>query len=361
MSRSGILRYGVVGCAHYHANFWVEGVRSEPDVVVQGVWDKDPQRAQAFADTHGIAAYGELDALLADCDVVGITSETVHHPELVERAARAGVHVVCEKPLAIDLDGCRRIVAAVEAGGIVFLPNLPKRFDPVNTALRRMVSGGMLGDLVLMRVRHGHHHGLEPDFGFQWFADPALAGGGTLFDEGIHAFDLVRWLLGDPATITARTMHTLGLRVDDTAVATVEFASGVLADISTSWSFLAGEASVELYGTQGTALLAGVDLASKDMSSTYLKTYTRRDGERRWRASDIVPGFVGGGFHAQGPLHLLQCLRTDAEPAITLADGVASVALVRTAYSAAASGQRQDYRPPEEVITRSVEVPTTAS
>lgn len=343
MNASKTIRYGVVGCSHYHGNFWLDGLRQDPDVVPVGVWDVDSRRAEQFARQHGIALYETVENLLRDCDMVGITSTTKEHPDLVEAAVRAGVHVICEKPLALDAHGCDRIARAAASSDVRVLANLPKRFDPAHIELRELVHSGELGQIRLARVRHGHQHGLEAGFGDEWFADPALSGGGTLVDEGIHAFDLLRWLFGDPSSVSATVSSALGLGVDDSATATLEFDGSITAQVSTSWSFVAGEASVEIYGTEGTALLGGVDLASRGMVPPRLRVYHRSDG--RWREGRATSTFATPEFHAGGPRHLVSAIRQGHPLAVGIDDGAAAVDIVACAYAAARSRTTQTFVP----------------
>jgi predicted dehydrogenase len=350
MTHGETIRYGVLGCSHYHADFWTEGLRTDPGVVVVGVWDSDPSRADEFARRHGTQTYTDRDSLLRDCDMVGITSTTADHPSLVEAALAAGVHVVCEKPLAMGLDGCDRIIRAAASSDAHVLANMPKRFDPVNVELREVINSGRLGTVHLARVRHGHHHGLEPGFGDQWFADPESSGGGTLFDEGIHAFDLLRWLFGDPDVISATVSSTLDLGVEDNATATLSFSSGPVAQVSTSWSFVAAEASVEIYGTRGTALLGGVDLASRGRTDPYLRVY--QHDEQTWRRGEVASTFVTPEFHAAGPRHLASAIRNGHPLAVSIEDGAAAVAIVQAAYEAARTCSPVRYSAPAPAATQ---------
>jgi predicted dehydrogenase len=129
-------------------------------------------------------------------------------------------------------------------------------------------------------------------------------------------------------------------------VAVYRFPDGVLGEIATGIVFVAGENSVELYGTGGMAVLSGVDLASRDLTeSGFLKTY--RVGEpRRWTVLPIVPRFKAGGFHHQNPLAFLEALRTGAPPPVTLEDGRRAVEMILAAYRAARAGRREPVPPP---------------
>lgn len=333
------LRVAVLSFAHYHANFWTEVFMSSPSATLVGIWDDDPARGQASAATHGTVFNGDLDRVLAACDAVAICSETVRHADLIERAARAGCAVLCEKPLATSLADCDRIASAVADAGIPFMQSFPKRFDPVNHELKRILDARELGRISLVRVRHGHYYGLDAAFAKSWHADPGASGGGTLLDEGVHGADFLRWMFGEPESVSAITSGAmLGLGVEDLAIATYRYADGMVAELTTSWSFVAAENSIEVYGDQGTALLGGVDLASKDFcTSAWLRTYS--GGERRWRGSDIVPRFKAGGFHQQNALAFLDAMARKVPPPITLADGRRALAMILAAYEAAASGR----------------------
>jgi myo-inositol 2-dehydrogenase / D-chiro-inositol 1-dehydrogenase len=346
------IRVGILGFAHYHANFWSEVFRDSPLADFVGVWDHEGSRGSAAAEKYGVPFWPDLTLLLNECDAVAVTSETVHHAALIEQAAARGRHVLCEKPLAATLEECDRIAQAAARSGITFMQSFPKRFDPVNHELRRMIREGELGRIWLVRVRHGHFHGLEPDFIRQWYMDPALSGGGALLDEGVHAADLLRWLLGEPESVTATiSSAALGLAVEDAAVAVYRFPDGALGELTTGSAFTAADNSVEVYGTGGSAILSGVDLASRDLTQEgFLKVCRRGQPERRWSVSPIVPRFKTGGFHQQNALHFLEALALGMAPPVTLEDGRRAVGMIVAAYAAARTGQRTLVPPPARII-----------
>lgn len=335
-----MIRVGVVSFAHYHANFWSEAFRDDPRADFAGIWDADPVRGEEAAGRCGVPFVADLDALLDRVDAVAITSETSEHRPLIERAAARGRHVLCEKPIATTLAEADAIAAAVTEAGIVFMQSFPKRFDPVNHEVRRLLTEGVLGKLWLVRVRHGHRHGLSEEFTRGWWADPALSGGGTLIDEGVHAADFLRWLFGEPETVQATLSHALGLAVEDAAVAVFRWADGLVGEVATGWMFHAADTSIEIYGTEGSILLSGVDIASRDVAGNpaYLRVATTRDGERRWTISPTVPRFVEGQFHHQNALAFVDSLVDGKTPPIGLADGRGALAMVLAAYEAARRG-----------------------
>ena len=145
-----------------------------------------------------------LDALLDAVDAVAVCSDTAAHRPLIERAAARGKHVLCEKPIATTRDDARAIAAAIERAGVRFMQSFPKRFDPANHEIRRRLDGGLLRHAVA-RAR-APRPPLRPRRARSprgWWADPARSGGGTLLDEGVHGADFLRWLFGDPESVTA--------------------------------------------------------------------------------------------------------------------------------------------------------------
>jgi predicted dehydrogenase len=311
-----VIRIAMLSFAHYHANFWTEAFLSLP------------KRSAASAPR-------------AAADAVAICSETVAHAPLIERSAAAGRAILCEKPLSTDLAGAARIAAAVHAAGVPFMQSFPKRFDPVSHELKRLVDSGELGRIRLARVRHGHFYGLDPDFHQRWYVDPSRSGGGALLDEGVHAADLLCWMFGMPDGVMARTSHTLGLRVEDQAIAVFDYADGMLAEIVSSFTFAAADVSVELYGSEGTALVGGVDLASRDITAGgFLRTFRRTQAAREWVVSPIVPRFKLGQFHHQNAIAFAGALAAKEPPPIRLEDGLNALRMIFAAYESAGTGAR---------------------
>lgn len=334
-----MIRVGLLSFAHYHANFWAEAFADDPDAVLVGVWDEDFERGRAGAARFNAPFFEELDDLLDLVDAVAITSETAQHRPLVARAAARGRHVLCEKPLATTLADADAIAGACATAGVVFMQSFPKRFDPVNHEIRNLLEANALGRIWLVRIRHGHRHGASAEFAGGWWTDAAQSGGGTLIDEGVHGADFLRWMFGEPVAVSAvRSSAMLGLAVEDLAIAIFRYADGMLAELTAGWNFVAAENSIEIYGAGGTALIGGVDLASKDFcTSGWLKTYA--GGERSWNVSAIVPRFKTGGFHQQNALAFLDALAGNRPPPISVDDGARAQAMILAAYEAAALGR----------------------
>ncbi|CAH1649616.1 conserved hypothetical protein [Hyphomicrobiales bacterium] len=337
------LRIAILGVAHYHANFWTRAFLTSEGVSVAGAWDDDPQRLEAFARQHGIAAQPKLAALLAGSDAVAICSATSDHPALIRAAAEKGLPVLCEKPLGATAEQCDAIADIVARTGIRFMQSFPKRFDPINHEIAALLRDGAIGRVTLARVRHGHSHGFDPNFRRGWFVDPAQSGGGTLLDEGVHAADFLRWMFGDPVSAYATVSSgTFGLPVEDTAAAIFRFADGMIAEVATSWAFTAADTSIEIYGTEGTILLGGVDIASRPTRDRDFLRIFRRDGDGgRWSTSATVPHFKTGIFHEHVAWAFVEALKSGEAMPVTLEDGRRAFAMIDAAYRSVRSGRAE--------------------
>ncbi len=341
-----MIRIAILSFAHYHANFWAEAFLAEPGVELTAIWDDAEARGREAAQKFGVPFVPSLHDAIDAADAVAVCSENSRHAELVEIAAGAGRPILCEKPIAATLEQADRIVDAVAASGVMFMQSFPKRLDPVSHELRDMIASGRLGRIHLVRIRHGHFYGLADDFRDRWYVDPELGGGGALLDEGIHAADLLCWLFGMPESVVATTANALaGLRVEDGATALYSYADGMTAEITASFLFAAADTSIEVYGTHGTVLISGVDLASRDITEgRFMRSCTDAEGERHWVTHDVVPRFKLGQFHHQNAIAFAACLRGDRRPPATAEDGRNALLLILRAYDSARSGRRQTVR-----------------
>jgi predicted dehydrogenase len=340
---SSVPRVGVLGVEHYHANFWTRAFLQTENAQFVGIWDAEAERARDFGRAHGVDAFDDRRSLIDACDAVAICSATCDHAPLIEDAAARGRAVLCEKPLCHSVEDALRVREIVKRSRIPFMQSFPKRFDPVNHEILGHIRSGTLGRITLCRVRHGHSHGFNPDFRRAWFVDPARSGGGTLLDEGVHAADFLRWAFGEPESVWATTSSgALGLPVEDTAAATFRYADGLIAEVTTSWCFAAADASIEIYGTQGTILLSGVDIASRPTrDADFLRIY-RREGEGgRWASSPTVPHFKTGVFHEHVAWTFADALRDGKPLPVDLEDGLRALVMIDAAYASARSGRAE--------------------
>lgn len=349
------IRVALLGVEQPHADFWQVAFRESPHSQLVGVWSRTSGLAAEKGERFGYAVWDDLEALVDACDAVAICSVTTDHAELIELAARRDKGILCEKPVATSIEDCDRIQRVVEETGAFYMQSFPKRFDPINHELRKIVESGKLGTISLVRVRHGHPVGiLNPAFPDSWFVKPEYGGGGALLDEGVHGADFIRWLFGEPESVACMTSSAAqNLPVEDVGTAIFRFPNGMLAELTSAWHFIGAENSIEIFGTNGAVVLSGVDLGSRDLTeSSFLKFYTLPErvdsggdplspSERRWTVSDITPQFKRDTeiFHQNVAYAYIDALAHNKEPPVTLTDGRRAVEMILAAYRAAESGR----------------------
>lgn len=213
------------------------------------------EEADAILDQHPQARFlqeGERLAAEAGIDGVVITTPPVTHEPLVLAALQSGKHVLCEKPLAMDVEACRRLVGAAGAANRCLATGFMLRHTPAAQLARRLVDSGSIGQVNHVRAFHGHS-GTEY-FGPNLAVDAAETGGGCLMDGGNHLIDMVRWFLGDFSTIggfaTEHVWRQPGC--EDNGFLLMRTADGRVGQLQASWSEWRGyRYAVEVYGTDG--------------------------------------------------------------------------------------------------------------
>src|SRR5215218_1627925 len=197
MARAADVGWALVGASEIARTYMVDAIRRADGGRLVGILSSDPERGARFAAEHAIPrAYVSAAELYADADVDAVYVSTVnarHAPDTLA-AARAGRHVLCDKPLATSVEDARSMVAACAQAGVLLGVNHNLRCAPVHRALRRLVAEGRLGDVQAARVLFGAD--LPPAMR-TWRTCDAAAGGGCALDLTVHEADLLRYLLDD--------------------------------------------------------------------------------------------------------------------------------------------------------------------
>jgi xylose dehydrogenase (NAD/NADP) len=225
------LRFGVLGAARIARKF-VAGLAGSQSVAAAAVASRDPVRGRAFADALGIGrVHDSYQALLDDpeIDAVYVPLPNGLHAEWSIKAARAGKHVLCEKPLAISAQQAREMFAAAEANGVYLVEGYPYRAQPQTQTLRTMLAEGVIGKVQYIQGSFGFVMSNPDDFRHE----PGQ-GGGALMDVGLYPVSLIRIIAGaQPIRVQAAARWASG--VDMTLTAMLEFDSGLLATIACSF------------------------------------------------------------------------------------------------------------------------------
>ncbi len=246
-----MVRWGIVGLGRIADTEIAPAISALPGSVLRGVVSRDQGRADSFAARHKAErALTEYAELLADpeVDAVYIATPNALHADQVVSAAQAGKHVMCDKPLAMSVADARRAVAACEDAGVRLGITFQTRFHDSFDRFRTVIQDGSLGDIRVVQVEMSSGRTLLKG----WRTDPALAGLGTINNIGVHAFDLIRYLLGAEVTeVTALTGHEADLVPETLALVLLRYSNGALAYINVNQSVAQPQADITVYGTKG--------------------------------------------------------------------------------------------------------------
>ena len=338
--------FGVVGCgmiAHFHARA-IADIRGAK--LVAG-FDTVTEAADKLAEATGCKAYYNLKKMLADpvVEVVTIGTPSGAHMEPAVAAARAGKHVIVEKPLEVTLRRCDRIIAECEKAGVTLSTIFPSRFHESSVEMKRAVDRGRfgkltVGDAIVKWYRTQQYY----DSG-QWRGTWRLDGGGALMNQAIHSVDLLAWLMGPVAEIRAQTAMLAHQRieVEDVAMATLRFESGALGIIEASTAVYPGYLKrIEIHGSAGSAIMEEEDIVKWD----FAKKQKRDEAIRAKMASRVSggggaadPAAIGHHGHTRQFQDVLKAIRKGTRPLIDGPEGRRSVEIILGVYKAAETGR----------------------
>lgn len=253
------LNLALIGAAHIHTPNFIKRILAREDVRVSSVWDHDAARAERRAAELGATVVSDPAAIWQDASVkaVIVCSETDRHEPLVMAAAAAGKHLFVEKPLGMGRADAARMADAIETAGVIFQTGYFMRGQPVHQFLREQIRLGHFGKIT--RVRHSNCHsgslGRWFDTEWLWMTDLVQAGVGAFGDLGTHSLDILMWLMGDVARVTA-TMDTAVANygpTDEFGEGLLVFGNGVVGTLAAGWVDVQNPVTALVSGTEGHA------------------------------------------------------------------------------------------------------------
>ncbi len=347
---------GIIGCGkvgHTHAQAYK--VLPESDFVA--VYSRNPAKATSFAEEYGVKAYSDLDSMLRDpgVEVVSICTPPHAHPELTKACAHQGVHVLHEKPIALDLKGCDQIVSIADEAGIKLGVISQRRFYEPVQRVRQAIDQGkigkpILGTLMLLGWRDEDYYNMDA-----WRGRWDTEGGGVMLNQAVHQIDLFQWLMGPVDELFgywANLNHPY-VEVEDTALAAIRFRNGALGMILLSNSqkpglygkiHVHGEngASVGVQTDGGSAFVSGVteeveppinDIWTVSGEEHLLAEWQEKD---RSRCANIN---VMTHYHLLQIQDFLQAVIEGREPAVTGREGRKPVEIATAVYRSQRDGR----------------------
>lgn len=346
----GKIKVGIIGTGSI-SNLHMAGYNQLDNVEVIAACDINEKRADEYAKKYGIehvfTDYNEM-LKLKELDAVSVCTWNNGHAPASIAALKAGKHVLCEKPLAMNLEEAIQMEQASKESGKLLMVGFVRRFGKNTGIMNDFIKKGYLGDIYYAKTscirRAGNPCG--------WFSDKKRSGGGPLIDLGVHMIDLSRFLMGKPKAVSVMgaTFDNIGPRnnikaydrynpvdmdeycdVEDMAVAMIRFDNGAVLNVEASFSqnIKEDQLTLELFGTKSGAMMEPKMELYSEMED-YLV--------------DITPRFSqGADVFAENfkneTAHFIDCIANDAECLNPVEDGVELMRILDAIYASAASGK----------------------
>ncbi len=339
------LKLGIVSFAHGHVRAYADVMRDFEDAHIVAAWDDDEARGRQYCEQFGMDYVPRLESLLArpELDAVFIASPTNQHADHCLAAARAGKHILLQKPMALSLEDCDAIIEAVAAADVKFSLCYQMRADPVNRHMKALLEQGKIGRVAVLRRRHAIPFLLNPDFARpgNWHIDP-VQNMGMFMDDASHAADFLYWMLGAPVSVMAEIDNLVtDVAPDDNGVAIYRFAGGEIGILFNSSTTLAAENTTEIYGDAGSIIQNHGDVPSANVprlpGATALKVWRQENGEWETPAFPLRPH---GERIRDVPRPLVDYLHGRCPSLATAEDGRVCIEMILGAYESARTGRR---------------------
>ena len=336
-------RIGIVGSG-FVARLHAEAFHYVADAEVVAVASPNREHAEAFGRRFGVSNvftdYREL-LKLSELDAVTIACPNDLHAQVAIDTAAAGKHVICEKPLALNLAECDAMIEACRQAGVLLLYAEELLFAPKYVRAKALVDEGALGRVYYVRQLEGHY-GPHSD----WFWDVERSGGGVLMDMGCHSIAFARWIYDNAAieSVSAEIgtyVHGGRTKGEDHSIVTMRFAGDRVAVAENSWARAGGmDDRAEIYGSEG---LTVADL----LRGSALTTYSERGYDYAVEKAESTRGWTFTMFEEtwnygfpQEMEHFVRCMRGAETPRSTGEDGRAVLEAIIAAYASAGRGER---------------------
>lgn len=332
------IRVALVGCGRISRNHF-DAIEKIADLQLAAVCDVNGERAREAGARYGVPGFESYDEMLASvqCDAVAVCTPSGLHPKHGIAAARAGKHVICEKPMAISLEGADALVRECDAAGVHLFVVKQNRLNPSIQLLRRAIDGGRFGRIYLANTtvrwtRPQEYYDQAPWRG-TWEFD-----GGAIMNQASHYVDLVQWLVGPVESVMAKTA-TLARRIEteDTGIAVLKFRSGALGVIEVTMLTYPRnlEGSITILGEKGTVKVGGT--AVNRIEHWSFADYD--DDDKLIESTATNPPTVYGFGHEGYYRNVVAVLRGQAKAETDGRAGRKSLELILGIYESAKTGR----------------------
>jgi UDP-N-acetyl-2-amino-2-deoxyglucuronate dehydrogenase len=332
----GLIGGGNISETHARAAKAISGAQ------IAAIYGTNIEKVARLCREHGGQPFSDFDAFLSHrpMQAVILGSPSGLHAEQGIAAAQRGLHVLTEKPIDITAKRADALIDAANKAGVKLAVIFQDRFKPNIQALKQWLDNGRLGKPLLIDARVKWYR--PPDYysSSKWRGTFALDGGGALINQAIHTVDLLLWLFGDVVRVQAHTATLLHkIEAEDTAVATLEFASGAVGTLLATTAAYPGYARrIEITGTEGTVILEHDRVIAAGLRGSFPEIITKVSGDANQSASSAAVTDITA--HKAVIENFLHAIAHNAPLACDGAEGRRSLALVEAIYRAAKQPHR---------------------
>jgi myo-inositol 2-dehydrogenase / D-chiro-inositol 1-dehydrogenase len=340
--------FGIIGSGGIATTAHIPSLLEIPDAQLIAISGTSVEKARAAAaHVESAAAYGDNQQVIDHpaVEAVVLCMPPKWHAEWAVKAAQAGKHVLCEKPMACSLAECDAMIAACKAAGVQLMVAEMKRFNPGFRKAKELLDQGVIGEIFLARY---HNSYFEPHTRQGWWTDTAISGGGEMMNELTHQVNVMRWLLGPVTEVGCMSNHPQGPMPEDNAVVSLRFQSDAVSVVTISWMTKsynvafpaplehAWDERIDLFGSQGSLRI--------QTPFTYWRTpiellvYTDKSlpsFSRGWNVVRCAPT----AHYVEQLRHFIRCIKGQDTCEVPGEEGRADLAVVLAAMDAAETGR----------------------
>lgn len=338
------VKMGVIGTGSF-GNMHLIGIKETIGVEVAGVCDVNEDRAKEAAELYNVPYYTDYNKLLQDetIDAVSVVTPDYLHCEMVEAALKAGKHVLCEKPLALNLEDCKKMISAAKKYDKMFMVGQICRYTPAFVAAKEIVDRGEIGEIFFMESEYAHDYAYMKG-NDNWRKRPDRHG---LIGGGCHAVDLIRWFVGDPYEVFGYSNHFMlpEWPTADCTIGVMKFESGAIGKVFCSTGCKRDYTMrTVIYGTKGTIIV--------DNTSTHFTLYKagEKDGDKIYGSDNhcvpvLVPTTVANHNISNEIADFVKLITTDKEVSINAVQGASTVSVCSAIVKSCETGlpEKVDY------------------
>ncbi len=343
MNEKGKYGFGIWGCGVI-SNWHMRAILASNGGYPVGAVDIKPEYSEALCKRYGIRQFMTPDEMLEcpEVDVVCICTPSGFHAENATKAIKAGKHVLVEKPLALNTDGCDEIIEAAKKQNVKVGVVSQLRFAETTRRLKSLITCGELGRVVTADLFMKYYRSQEYYDASKWRGTWELDGGGALMNQGIHGIDTLLYIMGPVKSVygMARTLAR-NIEVEDTASAVLEFANGTLGLIQGTTSVYPGyPREIVISGTKGTVGISEEIFIEWNIEGKSIPDDIKLGGGMSSGASD--PQNISNEGHLAQINDFIESIRTDRRPAVDLREGRRAVELITAIYESSRTRRPMD-------------------